>query len=103
LSAFFQAKRDRLRGALADSGFKLPAAAGTYFQLLDFGGLDSGDDNSFAERLLTEAGVATIPLSPFYAVAPRLSVVRLCIAKRDETLDEGAARLVAFARRLGRK
>jgi len=103
LSAFFQAKRDRLRGALADSGFKLPAAAGTYFQLLDFGGLDSGDDNSFAERLLTEAGVATIPLSCFYAVAPRLSVVRLCIAKRDETLDEGAARLVAFARRLGRK
>jgi methionine aminotransferase len=102
LSAFFQAKRDRLRDALADSGFKLPAAAGTYFQLLDFGALDGGDDYSFAERLLTEGGVATIPLSPFYAVAPRLSVVRLCIAKRDDTLDEGAARLTAFAKRLDR-
>jgi methionine transaminase len=102
LSAFFQAKRDRLRDALAGSGFKLPAAAGTYFQLLDFGALDGSDDYSFAERLLTEGGVATIPLSPFYAVAPRLSVVRLCIAKRDDTLDEGAARLAAFAKRLDR-
>src|SRR5580704_12059176 len=36
LSAFFQAKRDRLRGALAGSGFSLPPAQGTYFQLLDF-------------------------------------------------------------------
>jgi methionine transaminase len=102
LSAFFQAKRDRLREALAGSGFELPAAAGTYFQLLDFGALDGCDDYSFAERLLTEAGVATIPLSPFYAVAPRLSVVRLCIAKRDATLDAGAARLAAFAKRLDR-
>jgi len=95
-------KRDRLRAALAGSGFRLPPAAGTYFQLLDFSALDSSDDNTFAERLLTEAGVATIPLSPFYAVAPRLTVVRLCIAKRDATLDEGAARLTAFAQRLDR-
>jgi methionine transaminase len=100
LANFFQAKRDRLRGALAGSGFKLPAAAGTYFQLLDFTELDDCDDRSFAERLLTEAGVATIPLAPFYAVAPHLSVVRLCVAKRDETLDAGAARLRAFAKRL---
>jgi methionine aminotransferase len=103
LAAFFQAKRDRLRTALAGSGFTLPAAAGTYFQLLDFAEFDAGDDQSFAERLLTEAGVATIPLAPFYAIAPHLSVVRLCIAKRDATLDAGAARLRAFARRLIRK
>ena len=100
LSSFFQAKRDRLRAALAGSGFELPAAAGTYFQLLDYGALDTCDDQSFAQRLLTEAGVATIPLSPFYAVAPRLSVVRLCVAKRDETIDAGAARLRTFAQRI---
>jgi methionine aminotransferase len=46
LSGFFQAKRDRLRGALADSGFTLPAAAGTYFQLLDFTELDDCDDQA---------------------------------------------------------
>jgi len=102
LPAFFQAKRDRVRNALAGSGFRLPPAQGTYFQLLDFSELLPPDDVAFAERLLTEAGVATIPLSPFYARAPALPVVRLCIAKRDATLDEAVLRLNAFAARLGR-
>jgi methionine aminotransferase len=100
LAAFFQAKRDRLRRALAASGFALPPAEGTYFQLLDFSAFAGEGDLEFAERLLTEARVATIPLSPFYAVAPRLPFVRLCIAKRDSTLDEAAARLNSFAQRL---
>jgi methionine transaminase len=47
-----------------------------------------------------EAGVATIPLSPFYAVPPSLPVLRLCIAKQDSTLDEAAQRLNEFAARL---
>jgi methionine aminotransferase len=100
LAGFFQAKRDQLRTALASSGFRLPAAQGTYFQLLDYGALSDLGDLKFAERLLTEAGVATIPLSPFYLDPPPLTLVRLCIAKRDTTLDEGAARLNAFAARL---
>gem|GEM_PF-1736075 len=102
LSAFFQAKRDRLRGALSGSGFVLPPAQGTYFQLLDFGGLLPPGDLEFAERALSEGRVATIPVSPFYAQPPKLSVVRLCIAKRDDTLDEAAARLAGLAARLGR-
>ena len=100
LSAFFQAKRDRLRAALAGTGFVLPPAQGTYFQLLDFGALQPPGDVEFAERALTQGRVATIPLSPFYAAPPRLSVVRLCIAKRDDTLDEAAARLADLAPRL---
>src|SRR6185312_8324460 len=100
LTAFFQAKRDRLRAALAGTGFVLPPAQGTYFQLLDFGALQPPGDVEFAERALTEGRVATIPLSPFYAAPPRLSVVRLCIAKRDDTLDEAAARLAGLAARL---
>ena len=102
LSAFFQAKRDRLRAALAGSGFVLPPAQGTFFQLLDFGRLLPPGDLEFAERALTDARVATIPLSPFYAEPVKLSVVRLCIAKRDATLDEAAARLVDFAAQLSR-
>ena len=102
LPAFFQAKRDRLRTALAGCGFRLPAAQGTFFQLLDFSEFAPPGDVPFAERLLTEAGVASIPLSPFYATPPQLSVLRLCIAKRDQTLDAAAERLNAFARRLGR-
>ena len=102
LPAFFQAKRDRVRNALERSGFRLPPAQGTYFQLLDFSEFFPPNDVGFAERLLTEAGVATIPLSPFYAKAPALSVVRLCIAKRDATLDEAVLRINAFAARIGR-
>jgi len=101
LAAFFQAKRDRLRRALEDSGFVLPKAEGTYFQLLDFRAFAPApaDDHAFAERLLTEARVAAIPLSPFYAQPEPLPFVRLCIAKRDSTLDEAAVRLRAFATR----
>ena len=103
LAAFFQAKRDRLRRALSGCGFRLPPAQGTYFQLLDFAEFGAGgDDLGFAEALLTEARVATIPLSPFYASPQPLTFVRLCIAKRDSTLDEAAARLNAFAARAGR-
>jgi methionine aminotransferase len=101
LAAFFQSKRDRLRRALAGSGFVLPAAQGTYFQLLDFSAFAPADDLAFAERLLTEGGVASIPLSPFYEVPQPLPFVRLCIAKKDSTLDEAAVRLNAFASRLG--
>jgi methionine aminotransferase len=97
LAAFFQAKRDRLRRALEDSGFVLPRAEGTYFQLLDFRAFAPPDDRAFAERLLTEARVATIPLSPFYAQPEPLPFVRLCVAKRDSTLDEAAVRLREFA------
>jgi len=97
LVPFFQSKRDRLRQALEDSGFVLPKAEGTYFQLLDFRAFAPPDDRAFAERLLTEARVATIPLSPFYAQPEPLPFVRLCVAKRDSTLDEAAARLRAFA------
>lgn len=102
LPAFFQAKRDRVRNALGSSGFRLPPAQGTYFQLLDFSDFFPPDDVAFAERLLTEAGVATIPLSPFYEKVPALPVVRLCIAKRDATLDEAVLRINAFAARLGK-
>jgi methionine transaminase len=102
LAAFFQRKRDRLRAALTGSGFALPAAEGTYFQLLDFSAVSDADDLEFAERLVTEAGVATIPLSPFYAEPTRGRFLRLCIAKRDATLDAGASRLKAFAARLVR-
>ncbi len=97
LSAFFQAKRDLLAGLLRGSGFEPIPAAGTYFQLVDYGGLSRDNDMDFAERLIREAKVATIPLSPFYATPPLMTLLRLCIAKQDATLEAAAARLRAFA------
>ena len=97
LSQFFQAKRDRVIAALDGTGFVTPPAQGTYFQLVEYSAFSNAPDVQFAERLLTEAGVATIPLSPFYKDPPRLTMLRLCMAKKDQTLDDAIARLQAFA------
>ena len=97
LSAFFQATRDLLSGLLQGSGFEPIPAAGAYFQLVDYGALSSAIDIDFADRLIREAKVATIPLSPVYAAPPPMTLLRLCIAKRDETLQDAAQRLRRFA------
>ena len=56
-------------------------------------------DVEFTERLINDAGVAVIPLSPFYREAPAgMRIVRLCVAKRDATLTEAAARITAYTR-----
>ena len=44
--------------------------------------------------------MALIPLSPFYRDRPRLQLLRICFAKREETLDLAARRLREFAARL---
>jgi methionine aminotransferase len=101
VSRFFSAKRDLLLTRLAGSGLTLPPAQGSYFQLADYSTLDGElavlTDIEFTERLIKEAGVAVIPLSPFYREPPRgMRIVRLCIAKRDETLATAAARISAY-------
>jgi methionine aminotransferase len=97
LAAFFQAKRDLLAGLLQGSGFKPIPAAGTYFQLVDYGALSGDSDMDFADRLIREAKIAAIPLSPFYAAPPAMRLLRLCIAKSDATLEDAAGRLCAFS------
>ena len=102
LGPFLGAKRDRLLAALAGSGLALPKAQGSFFQLIDYAELSSVPDVEFAEQLLTQALVATIPLSVFYQQPPHLRLLRLCFAKRDETLDAGAERLLEFTRAASR-
>ena len=54
----------------------------------------AGDGPTVARRLVQEAGVATIPLSPFYAQGGASNgLQRLCFAKPDSLLIEAAARL----------
>jgi methionine aminotransferase len=97
LSAFFQAKRDLLAARLRGSGFTPIPAAGTYFQLVDYGALSADSDMGFADRLIREAKIAAIPLSPFYAAPPAMTLLRLCIAKSDATLETAAERLCTFS------
>lgn len=96
LVEFYQRKRDLFLNYLSGSRFTWTPSAGTYFQLLDFSAYSSESDVDFADTLLRKAGVASIPVSPFYAQAPRLSVVRFCFAKNDATLRDAAQRLCAM-------
>jgi aspartate/methionine/tyrosine aminotransferase len=49
---------------------------------------------------VVEAGVATIPVSAFYESDPVRNIVRLCFAKKDETIDAGIERLAKARRAL---
>jgi methionine aminotransferase len=93
LAAFYQRKRDLFLELTRGSRFKAVPSAGTYFQLLDFSDISQQSDMEFADRLLREVGVASIPLTPFYESAPLLPYVRFCFAKQDSTLAAAAERL----------
>jgi methionine aminotransferase len=98
LPAFYQAKRDLFCGLLASSRFRFTPAQGTYFQLVDYSAIRPDlDDTDMALWLTREHGVATIPISVFYQrPIPGQRLVRLCFAKREETLRQAAERLCAI-------
>ncbi len=85
LPAFFTAKRDLLRAALADTPLDLLPCRGSYFQLATYARISEEPAADFAQRLVREYGVATIPLSAFYQDGTDHRVIRFCFAKRDET------------------
>ncbi len=93
LSDFYQRKRDLFLTRLSDSRFTWLPSAGSYFQLLDFTAINDESDVDFADRVLMQAGVASIPISVFYENPPKLGLLRFCFAKNDSTLEEAAARL----------
>lgn len=97
LAAFYQAKRDFFRAALADSRFVLLPCAGTYFQLARFDAISDEADTDFARRLTVAHGVAAIPVSVFHPGEGRDKdhrVVRFCFAKTEQTLAAAAERLL---------
>jgi methionine aminotransferase len=93
LPDFFQAKRDLFRSLMADSSFDLLPCEGSYFMLGDYSNISDLDDMAFAERLTRDYGVATIPLSPFYATPPDQKIVRFCFAKTEDVLEKAAEKL----------
>jgi methionine aminotransferase len=94
LPAFYQERRDYFAALLAKTRFRPLAAAGTYFQLADYGEISTLTDLEFARWLTIEHGVAVIPISVFYERPPaELRLVRFCFAKENATLDGAAERL----------
>ena len=88
----FARARDRLTGGLEAAGYSVLRPASTYFLCVDLeqSGIDCGDE-AFAAAAVERAGVAVVPVSAFAEQEPPRHIVRLCFAKRDETLDSGIA------------
>jgi aspartate/methionine/tyrosine aminotransferase len=93
LAAFYQRKRDLLQSLLAESPFRLLPSAGSFFLLADYSHFSDESDSDMVKRLITECGVATIPLSAFYADGTDNKLIRLSFAKDEATLRAGAQAL----------
>ena len=93
LAAFYQRKRDLMQALLAESPFKLLPSAGSFFLLAKFDHFSDESDSEMVKRLITQYGVATIPLSAFYTDGTDNKLIRLSFAKDEATLRAGAQAL----------
>jgi aspartate/methionine/tyrosine aminotransferase len=98
LSEGYRVRRDHLIPALSHAGFKCFRPRGAYYVMTDISAFGYKDDVSFAQYLVQEIGVATVPGSSFYR-DPRdgAKQVRFAFCKRPETLDAAAQRLAKLS------
>lgn len=91
----YQTKRDFLYTKLLDSPFKPHNSFGTYFLMVDIPGIK--DDVDCAVDLVKNYGIATIPPSVFYSKSEEgKSMLRLCFAKKEETLLQGIEKIMQY-------
>lgn len=98
LVADYQSKRNLMVDILQRHGFESFQPGGAYYVMADISSFGFESDSEFAQHLVKEVGVATVPGSSFYAdpsAAPQL--LRFCFSKRDETLHEADRRLARLS------
>jgi N-succinyldiaminopimelate aminotransferase len=94
ITAELGAKHARLRAGLADAGFTVLPAQGTYFVTVDIRSLGETDGLAFCRSLPDRCGVVGIPSVVFYDDKDAgSSLVRFACCKRPEVIDEAVARL----------
>jgi methionine aminotransferase len=90
LGKFYQDKRDLFRNLIKESRFELLTSEGTYFQVANYSNISTENDVDFTKRMVTEFGIATIPMSVFNASGKDDKLIRFCFAKDTETLTKAA-------------
>jgi hypothetical protein len=101
LARDYETKRDLMMEILGRHGFPAYKPGGAYYVMADVSRFGFASDSEFAQYLVKEIGVATVPGSSFYidpSAAPQ--TVRFCFSKRDETLHEADRRLARLSVRL---
>jgi N-succinyldiaminopimelate aminotransferase len=92
--AGMQAKRDRLCAGLEAAGLEVLRPDGTYFVTADIRPLGEADGHAFCLELPARAGVVAVPTVVFYDDKEvGRPLIRFAFCKRDEVIDEAAARL----------
>ena len=102
LRADYVERRRLMIDGLNAAGFTCDMPDGAYYAMVDVSRFQHRDetDVDFAMRLVTEAGVATVPGSSFYAdPEDGENLVRFCYSKRPETLIEANRRLLDWSAR----
>ncbi len=94
LGKFLQQKRDHFQQLMGQTRFRPLPSSGSYFQLYSYDAISDETESDFAIRLTKEKGVVTIPVSAFYREGMENKVVRFCFAKKEETLEAAASRLI---------
>lgn len=90
LGSFFQEKRDFFLERLKGSRFEWIPTKGTYFQLLNYGGISQDSDVEIAKEWTEKHKVASIPISVFYHAKLDQKMLRFCFAKENEELERAA-------------
>ena len=97
LSDSLRARRDLFANGLHALGFPTLPADGSYFVVADITAHARGrDDVAFCRDLVTEAGVAAIPVSAFYdpeGAPPPRHLIRFAFCKTEAVLHEALRRL----------
>ncbi|MBK8604571.1 MAG: aminotransferase class I/II-fold pyridoxal phosphate-dependent enzyme [Saprospiraceae bacterium] len=88
LNSDYKAKRDFVKAGLKDSNWEVLDCEGTYFMMLDYSSISDLPSIEFTRKLVFEKGIATIPCSPFYSNGYDPKIVRICFAKKEETLQK---------------
>ena len=94
LGKFLQQKRDHFKTLMEKTRFRPLPSYGSYFQLYSYDGINDKNEYDMAVHLIKEHGVATIPVSSFYKTSAENKVLRFCFAKKEETLEDAAKKLV---------
>ncbi len=95
----YQRRRDLLCGSLHRAGFRATPPQGAYYVIADYSELSAKDDVAFATELVVKHGVASVPVSSFYAEKdPARRLVRFAFCKTDEVLAEAGRRLETLRR-----
>jgi len=98
LEKFYQDKRDFLNKLLTTMVWNPILSQGTYFQLYSYADISHEADIDYAQQLVIKYGVTTIPLSVFYTNNWDQKLLRICFAKKSQTLIDAAEKLLAMAR-----